>query len=260
MDPRGARPISVEQQPAEIMRRSWLALPTLAAAAIAAAAVGAPSSDARRSTHCGQRGYSYAGYESVVRAHGVSATVVPLATPHVQSGHVAAWVGLGGPRLGPNGTDEWIQVGMNAFPGGESTIYYEVTRPNSPRIYQEVDPRVTPGERHWIAVLEMAYRKNFWRVWVDGKPVSKPIYLPASSGRWRPIATAETWDGFTPACNGFRYRFERVQAAMGRGGAWRRFVSGHRFQDPGYRVQRLESLRRRATRFLALRVGFQDRR
>jgi hypothetical protein len=61
------------------------------------------------------------------------------------------------------------------------------------------------------------------------------VYLPGSNGRWRPIATAETWDGGRRVCNLFSYRFGRVSVA-GRGGAWRSFRSGYRFQDPGYRV------------------------
>ena len=81
----------------------------------------------------------------------------------------------------------------------------------------------------------MRRRAGWWRVWVDGKAVSEPVYLPGSSGRWRPIATAETWDGGRRVCNLFSYRFGRVSVA-GRGGAWRAFRSGSRLQDPGYRV------------------------
>jgi hypothetical protein len=73
-------------------------------------------------------------------------------------------------------------------------------------------------------------------VWVDGRPVSPPLHLRGSSGRWRPIATAEAWDGGRASCNRFSYGFEDVAVATGRGGGWKTFRSGHRFQDSGFRV------------------------
>ena len=33
---------------------------------------------------------------------------------------------VGGVGEGPNGSDSWIQVGLSAFPGSESALYYEV--------------------------------------------------------------------------------------------------------------------------------------
>ena len=42
-----------------------------------------------------------------------------------------------------------------------------------------------------MAVLEMHNRSNWWRVWLNHKPVSQPILLPASHGRWSPIASMD---------------------------------------------------------------------
>src|SRR6185503_3969216 len=54
---------------------------------------------------CGnEAGYSYAGFQSAHRGHGIRATLVSLGSPNVRNGHVAAWVGVGGSGLGPNGT------------------------------------------------------------------------------------------------------------------------------------------------------------
>src|SRR5439155_674310 len=47
---------------------------------------------------CGTGGYSYAGVASSSHAFGIGATVTPLAGFNVLSGHVAGWVGVGGPR------------------------------------------------------------------------------------------------------------------------------------------------------------------
>jgi hypothetical protein len=181
-------------------------------------------------------GYTYAGRLSATRAHGVRATLTALAKPEVSAGHVAAWVGVGGAGLGPRGTDQWLQVGLSAFHGTGSNLYYEVTAGGRAPRYHELDASVAPGERIRVAVLETANRRGWWRIWVNGKPRSKPIHLPGSSGRFHPIATAETWDGGTRVCNRFHYRFDGLGVAGARGGSWHRFVQAHRFQDRGYRV------------------------
>jgi hypothetical protein len=202
----------------------------------AAAAVDATASQRRV---CGtEGGYGYAGLQSVRKAHGVRATITALARPYVESGHVAAWVGVGGPRQGPGGTDAWLQVGLAGFASSaDSKLYYEVAEPGKTPRYHEILNRVDPGRHTRVAVLEMSGRPHHWRVWVDGTPVSEPIFLPRSGGRWRPIATAETWDGGRQGCNGFGYRFDRLRVAGARGGSWRRFRRGYRFEDPGYRVE-----------------------
>ena len=208
---------------------SFAALFCVVAGSVSAGSASAVSS-------CGRAGYSYAGFQATGPAHGVRADLVALGRPYVQSGHVAAWVGVGGPGQGAGGSDAWIQVGLSAFEGTGSRLYFEVNKPGVGPRYREVRASVAPGSRHRIAVLEVSRRPGWWRVWVDGRPVSKPVYLPGSSGRWRPIATAETWDGGRRVCNRFVYRFDGLSVAGSRGGSWRRFVSGHRFLDPGYRI------------------------
>lgn len=118
----------------------------------------------------------------------------------------------------------------------DSKLYYEVTLPGAMPRYHDVLSRIDPGQRARVAVLEMARQPHHWRVWVNGKAVSDPIHLPRSGARWRPIATAETWDGGRRACNGFGYRFDRLAVARARGGSWARFRGGFRFEDPGFRV------------------------
>lgn len=203
---------------------------------LVAVAVSSSAPDAPAQSRACADGYTYAGRLSATRAHGVRATLTALARPEVAAGHVAAWVGVGGVGEGPNGSDAWIQIGLSAFPGSGSRLYYEVTRPGAPPTYHEIDPSVRIGERFRVAVLEMGKRPDHWRVWVNGEPVSEPVHLPASSGRWRPIATAESWAGTGSACNGFSYRFERVRVSAAAGGSWRSFVEGHRFLDSGYRL------------------------
>ena len=208
----------------------------LAAILLAVLAASTSPASARPAAACGKAGYSYAGFASAVRAHGIRATVTAMGEPSVASGHVAAWVGVGGPGEGPNGSDAWLQVGVSAVHGvADSALYFEVTRPGAAARYTFLGD-VRPGEAHDLAVLEVAGAPGTWRVWVDGVARSAPIAIAGSSGRWRPIATAETWDGGRRVCNRFDFSFGRVQLAGSPGGSWHGFVDGQRFEDPGYRV------------------------
>ena len=172
---------------------------------------------------CSSSGYTYAGLASSGKTHGVGARLTAIGGTHVANGHVAGWVGVGGPGEGPGGKDEWIQVGFSGFEGSpNSDLYYEVTRAGSGPQYFEVEHDLPPGTSRRLAVLEVAGQPSAWRIWVDGKPVSKAIYLPQSHGTWRGIATAESWStSKTVACNAFGYRFEDIQVAQQPGGAWR---------------------------------------
>jgi hypothetical protein len=190
--------------------------PIVAVLAVAALFV-APSALA-----CGVGGYSYAGVGATAHAFGIGAVVTPVSAFNVVNGHVAGWVGVGGPGEGPGGSDEWIQAGLSGFAGVDgASVYYEVTRAGGNPTYHQVTTDLPLGKPVRVAVLEMHGRPNWWRVWVNGSPVSNPVELPGSHGRWSPIATAESWDGNTGGmCNGFLYRFDRISVAGAPGGGW----------------------------------------
>jgi hypothetical protein len=192
---------------------------------------------------CGKGGYSYAGVASSSHAFGIGATVTPLAGFNVLSGHVAGWVGVGGPGQGVNGTDEWLQVGFSGFPGlPGNDLYYELALPGREPTYHQLATNVPMGKAARIAVLEMHKRPNVWRVWLNGNAVSQPIYLAGSHGRWSPIATAESWDGGTAgACNGFLYRFHRVSIARVPGGGWHQLAGGYPISSSSTRLARRSS-------------------
>jgi hypothetical protein len=201
------------------------------------------STTATAGPSCGSpaSGYSYAGHQSDVTGHGVRATIALTRSPSVAAGHVAGWVGVGGPGQGANGGDAWLQAGVASLPGMEPFLYMEVTREGHDPAFTLLEEGVAVGRPHRFAVLEVAGRPGWWKVWVDGQPVSKPIRVRGSSGRWAPIATAESWNGGEASCNAFAFRFERVSVAYGGGGAWRPFVSGYRFRDGSYTVRSLAS-------------------
>ncbi|HEX4520374.1 MAG TPA: hypothetical protein VH063_12405 [Gaiellaceae bacterium] len=189
------------------------------------------------SAACGVQSFAYAGLEASTKAHGVSATLDPTLSPNVTDGHVGGWIGLGGVDDGPGGAAEWLQTGFAAFPQDNSSqMYYEVTVAGSAPQYVELAPSVAAGESHHFAVLEMANKNSWWRVWVDGKPVSPPIHLPGSHNAWYPQAVAENWNGGTGACNTYAYRFSDVSLAQNDGGVWRPLKVGYTFQDAGYHV------------------------
>jgi len=217
---------------------------------VSAALVGAAFVWASSALACGNGGYTYAGVASPSRAFGIGAVITPLPAFNVMSGHVAGWVGVGGPRQGPNGTDEWLQVGFSGFPSlVGSDLYYELTLPNGAPTYHQVAADLPFGHSARVAVLEMHSRPNYWRVWVNGSPASQPIHMPASHGRWAPIATAESWDGGSGgSCNGFLYRFHRVSIARAPGGGWRSLVGGYAITDATTRLARST---RRSSSFLA---------
>jgi hypothetical protein len=204
-------------------------------ALVLAVLAGAPAALA-----CGAGGYSYAGLSAQSHAFGIGATVTPVGAFEVKSGHVAGWVGVGGPGQGPGGTNEWLQVGFSGFPGlAGSNLYYELTLPSGQPTYHELATNLPLGKPMRIAVLEMRGRADWWRVWVNGAAVSQPIRLPGSHGRWSPIATAESWDGGTGGtCNGFLYRFHAVSIARAPGGAWRQLNDGSEISSSTTRIQR----------------------
>ena len=189
---------------------------------------------------CGTGGYSYAGVQARGHAYGISASITPLPAFSVLSGHVAGWVGVGGPKQGPSGSDEWLQVGFSGFPTTSgSSLYYELTLPNTAPAYHEIASGLPAGKAQRVAVLEIGGRPDWWQVWVNGKRVSTPIHMPSSHGRWSPIATAESWDGGTGgSCNGFLYRFSAVSVASAPGGSWTPLVGGYSITSPSTRLAR----------------------
>jgi hypothetical protein len=178
--------------------------------------------------------YAYAGVAGWSPAAGVVATISAASSPRLVAGHVAAWVGVGGRGLGANGTDAWIQAGLNAYPDGAGRIYVEVSRPGRQPEYREITTGIREGSRHRIAVVAVARER--WVVEIDGRRVAGPVLLPGST-RWRPVATAESYDGGTGGCNAFGYRFESV-AWRPASGSWRALAAADVIERAGYRVRR----------------------
>jgi hypothetical protein len=201
--------------------------------AVAAAALGLPAPAALACV----RGYSYAGLYGSASASGVGATLSMLEDPSVADGHVAAWVGVGGPGLGPNGSDEWLQVGLASFAGSpEGHLYYELALPGRKPRYNELGRDISPGEKVRVAVLELPFVRDTWIV-VSNVGLAGPFYLPHSHGAWQPVATAESWDAGGTQCNRYAYRFAAVQVA-GPSGSWHALRHGLKLQDAGRQLRR----------------------
>ena len=129
----------------------------------------------------------------------------------------------------------WLQTGIASLPNTPPMVYAEITRAGRDPVFVPLLQNVQVGERHRLAVLEMSRRPGVWRVWVDGKPMTDPIVFPGSHRIWKPIATAESWNGGVATCNGFGFRFEHVGTARSLGGSWRTFAPGYTFDVPGLR-------------------------
>jgi hypothetical protein len=204
----------------------------LTVATIAAtAAFAAPLASA-----CGAGTYTYAGIAGAVPVSGVGARITSGATGlNVVAGHVAGWVGVGGAGQGPGGADEWIQVGLSAFPQASGNdVYFEIARPGMFPTYHRLATDVAPGSTLRVAVLEMRGRHNWWRVWVNGRARSQPIFLPQSHRRWQPIVTAESWDGGAATCNDFLYQFAALRVARTPGGRWSTLQPAARIVNADY--------------------------
>ena len=200
-------------------------------------------------THAG--GYSYAGHQAASRGHGVRASITLTRRPTVGAGHVAGWVGVGGRGQGANGGDAWIQAGIASLRGLGTVLYAEITREADEPELVVVDDDVVVGRPYRIAVLEVAGRPGWWRVWVDGEPVTAKVHMQGTSGRWAPIVTAESWNAGTSACNDFAFRFEHVSVSANTRGAWHPFISGHRFLDGTHALRDLTTTRDRSAAFVA---------
>jgi hypothetical protein len=211
----------------------------LAASFVGSSGTASATAQACSADVAGNGGYTYAGHQATYKGHGVRATITPTRALEVEAGHVSGWVGVGGPGQGANGEDAWIQVGIASMQGMEPFLYAEITRGGRHPQFILLEAGAKVGQSRNLAVLEMGRKPGYWRVWVDGTPRTNPVRLRGSSGRWAPIATAESWNGGQAACNTFSYRFERVSVSYGGGGSWQPFVSAHRFLDRGYKLRAL---------------------
>jgi len=183
---------------------------------------------------CGPSAYAYAGLYSNAPAPGIEANVTALAIAQVPYGHVAGWIGVGGPNAGPGGQAEWLQTGLVTLAGDRSQLYAEITQPGLLPRYLTLASGIAPGTTYRLAVVRVDDRPNTWQVIVDGQPATDSVSLPASSG-FAPMAMSESWNGGRPDCNGFSYRFNQLRIANSHGG-WVPLTNTSTLADSGYQV------------------------
>jgi hypothetical protein len=178
-----------------------------------------------------KRDYDYTGVQNVAPSSGIRAYLTTIRAPDVKAGHVAGWVGVGGPGLGPNGTDEWLQAGYSGFTTGQAQVYYEVALPDKPPAYHTVVAALSPSAKNLLTVLEVAGKQGSWQVFMNDKPVSPVVSLPQSHDKFSPQALGETWNGGTTDCNVWGYGFGDVAVAAKPGGSWQPGKAGYRWQN-----------------------------
>ena len=157
----------------------------------------APAGDAHSAARTCWSGYSYDGVQSPSTAYGVAATVTLRAPSVVHLGHVAAWVGVGGPGAGPRGADEWIQAGIAQDAGDVAVVYYEYKRPGDAVATFVRLQEVVQGQSHTFEVTESPSKRGTWRVRIDGITWGAPVVLPGSHGQF---ATASRSRAFRCGC------------------------------------------------------------
>jgi hypothetical protein len=219
----------------------FLALASAAALAAACALALPQQGGARRSASsaCGKRAYSYAGLDTIRPVDGVRATITALTRPRVERGHAAGWIGVAGTSAGGSEIDEWIQIGLSAFPGDPANhVYVEFAQPDRHPRYIPVRATPAVGESHRFAVRELHGHPGWWRAWLDGKRVGPAVRLPGSHTRWSAQMTGESWNAGSGVCNLFSYAFGDVSLATSGPGSWTRLAHTQSFEDRGYRLVR----------------------
>ncbi len=220
-----------------VSRIVFLAALVLACASVLPVSAGAAAPKSHGSAKTCWSGYSYDGVQSPTRGYGVSASLTMNARSNVGTGHVAAWVGVGGAGMGPGGTDEWVQAGVAHDAGGADELYYEFKRPGDASATYVTLGRAFAGDTHTFVVYERASYPNSWRVMIDGAKVSDPITLPGSHGLFQPVATAENWDGgVAGSCNQYNFAFSNLAVRKDFGGAWQPFDLSRVLRDPAYQL------------------------
>jgi hypothetical protein len=223
------------------MRARW-GVVGLVVAVAAASFLGAGNNagDAARLASGCKTNYDYAGVQNVRPAAGIRTVLTNIREPDVTAGHVAGWVGVGGPGKGPNGTDEWLQIGYVGLPQGQpGQIYYEVTQPHVSPQYHTVQATLAPGAKNLITVSEVS--PDTWQASVDNTPVTPPIALPGSDGRFPPQATGETWNAGSATCNVYGYSLGSVTIEGKVGGTWKNGKAGFRFHDSQQQLHKTSS-------------------
>lgn len=176
-------------------------------------------------------GYAYSGLASPMPVHGLAATITQLARPAVRSGHVAVWAGVGGAHAGPDGRDEWLQVGIGAMYGGRSILYAEV-KSGAHYSFRVLRHGIRPGEPHRVALDEVA--PGVWQIVVDRQVLGWRARLDPGAGAQADVA-AETWTRGA-VCNVLAYRVAAV-AVRGNHG-WHRLRRPVPFYSPSLTVSR----------------------
>ena len=232
--PRPPRPPRAEPSKLRrlVARLTGIALSLFAVLALA------PAGEAHGAAHTCWSQYSYDGVQSPSNAYGVATTLSMRAPSVVRSGHVAAWVGVGGAGAGPRGTDEWVQAGIAQDAGDVAVLYYEYKQPgDAAATYVRLQP-VSPGESHTVSVTELAARPGVWRVRIDGIAWGAPIVLPGSHGRFAPNATVESWDGgVAGSCNRYSFSFSGLSLRLRYAGPWQGFGLTRVLRDPAYALR-----------------------
>jgi hypothetical protein len=179
-------------------------------------------------------GWSYDGVQSPAKEYGVSTSLTLEQASVVSAGDTAAWIGVGGPGMGPGGSDEWLQAGFAHDAGGTDVLYVEYKRPGDAHATYTTLGAVSPGSTHTFAIYERASQRDSWQVKIDGAAVGSPIALPGSHGKFAPVATAENWDGGVGSCNQYSYSFSKLTVQKAVGGTWTPFNLSRVLHDPAY--------------------------
>ena len=243
---------------ARVSHKSLIAAVSVAAVAALSTLVGVATAapTAVPAASCTAKPYAYAGLFSNKTAQGIQAVVTTLADAQVPSGHVAGWIGVGGPTDGPNGQAEWLQTGVTTAAGSTPELYAEITQPGLAPKYVTLASGIVAGSSYNLDVQQLTGKPNVWQVLVNGVAATDPIYLPGSN-HFEPMAMSESWNGGTTSCNAFAYHFGNVRIANK--GSWQPLTDVSTLRRPRLQDRRPQHRRVHSTERVASPPNLEPR-
>lgn len=188
--------------------------------------------------------YGYAGIADAEDFNGFAAKITETAEPKMFNGHIAAWIGFGAEKLGPGGTDEWLQAGILQEAGQpQSELYYEITLPNR-QPHHVLLGQVAINSPQSIRFERISAQPEEWILDVNDQRRGPVFRMPAKHKTWIADFTAESWisnEAEGAGCNIFQYKFEQMAVRQPNTNLWHIPEKPHRFKDggPGYAIEDL---------------------
>ncbi len=164
--------------------------------------------------------YNYAGVKDKETPDGFGATITETASPDVSDGHVAGWIGFGAEGLGPGGTNEWLQAGIERTAGQPvSQLYYEIALPHHAPVHTFLGQAALDSPETF-QFTRLSVKPEEWVLSVNGRRRGPVFKMTAGHQPWRVDFMGESWRHYTVGCNSFEYKYKNMTVRQTMSGGW----------------------------------------